>query len=212
MTPTKPKVQVHTIKVPGPKGKTVKFKMVTSVIKAKPGKLLWKPKPPTGPDPIKPEQYLGSWGTPYNKDGARGCGYLCLPVLQDLWGRKLDEVVMAYVHSLRPSVVRITDAGIKLDCRLWRVTIWVEKVKRSRFVRRIEQEVEVLLPQGVAHGDALRLARRFGINSPEVKWHLDADGYAHTPLGYYKMLKGGGSVKWAFKSGEKNPKLWRKVK
>ena len=191
--------------------KEVRLNLVSTPIKAKVRKLEWKPKPPTGPDPIKPEQYLGSWGTAYNKDGARCCGYMCIPVLQDLWGRKLDEVVMAYVHSLRPSMVRIADKGIKLDSRLWRVTIWIRRVKRTPFVHRIEQEVEVLLPEGVAHGDALRLARRYGINSPQVKWHRDATGYmmmADSLGGGYWKTTAKGSVKWKFKQGKPNPKLW----
>ena len=203
------------MKTPGDKMTTVKmedgteFKMYSTPVKAKPGSFLFKPRSPTGPDPIKVSQYFGCGGTEYNQEGIRCSSGLCLPVLQQVWGRKLDEAVMAYVHSLRPSAVRITEGGVFLDSFRWRVTIYVTKVKRSFYVRRIEQEVEVTLPEGVAHGSALALALEHGVNSPEVVWHRDATGYISS-FGSYRKSTAKGSVPWKFKKhAKRNPKLWR---
>lgn len=171
----------------------------------------WKPKPPTDPDPIGYEQYLGAGGSRYNREGARGIGWLSIKVLQNLWGRKLDEAVMAFVHGLRPSVVRISEGGLHADACCWRVTIWVKKVKRTLFVREIFQEVEVLLPEGVSHGDALREALEWGIDSPEVKWHLDATGYFDGLCGYGKDTKAG-PVRWKFRARKRSKKLWMSLK
>lgn len=194
-------------------GDGTSFKMVSKPIVAKASSFLWKPKPPKGPDPIKVKQYFGTWGTPWNNEGVRSEGSLSVPVLEFLRGRKLDEVVTSYLHALRPSMVRITEGTVKLDARRWRVTIFVKKIKRSFFVTRIEQEVPVLLPNGVSHGDALRLALRYGINSGQVKWHRDATGYMSMSQslggGYWKNTAKG-SVKWTFKPSKPNPKLWRK--
>ena len=200
--------------MPKPKIQTVKledgtsFKVATSVIKDKPGAFLWEPKPPTGPDPIKVKQYFGG-GTRWNNEGAQCRGNLPIPVLEFLWGRKLDEVVTSYLHALRPSMVRITESCINLDCCRWRVTVLVKKIKRTFFVNRIEQEVPVLLPDGVAHGDALRLALRYGISSPQVKWHRDATGYMSGPGDYHYKSTAQGTVKWTFKPGKPSRKLWR---
>jgi hypothetical protein len=79
-------------------------------------------------------------------------GFTVVPVLSFLTGHRLDDVVGAYVSGLRPSAVRISHGEIKLDARLWRVTIYVNE---ADFVMGIEQEVEVLLPEGCENGGDL---------------------------------------------------------
>jgi hypothetical protein len=88
----------------------------------------------------------------------------------------------------------------------------LEQHKDGDFVDKITQEVEVLLPKGVAHADALNLAKEYGIDSPEVKWHDDATGYACGLGGYRKMLANGSSAPWKFKSRPRPRKLWHKPK
>ncbi len=197
---------------PGKPMKTqeVRFKVYSSPVTAKAGPIFWKPKPPTGPDPIKVDQYFGKCGTRYNAEGRRRAGWKSIPVLEFLKGRRLDEVVMGYVHALRPSSVRITEGLMTCDASVWRVTVFVKKIKHTFFVDSISQEVEVLLPEGVAHGDALNLALRYGINSPEVKWHEDADSY-HSILGSHGKTKANGEmVPWTFKGRAKPKHLWKK--
>lgn len=80
-------------------------------------------------------------------------GYTVIPVLEFLAGRRLDDVAGAYISALRPSSVRITTGEIKLDARPWRVTIYVNPTEE--FIVGIEQEVEVLLGEGIENGDEL---------------------------------------------------------
>jgi hypothetical protein len=169
--------------------------------------------PPSGPDPLPVEQYLGSHGTDYNAKGIRSSGWRSIPVLEFLNGRLLDEVVMAHVHALRPSMVRITEGTIKLDARIWRVTIYIKLVGRRRFVRHIEQEVSIGLPKGLGHGDALRVAVLTGRNSPQARWYSDPDivSYLNSSEGYFKQTKNG-TVRWNFRPLKKSKKIWTKIR
>ena len=82
-------------------------------------------------------------------------GYTSIRVLPDLENRPWDDVAKAYLRALRPSAIRevIEDGEIKSDAKLWHVTVYLTS---SNFVRLIEQEVEVELPDGVENGHALR--------------------------------------------------------
>lgn len=123
----------------------------------------------------------------YDKPDRRG--YTSLNVLSFLKGKKWDEVALAYVHSLRPSSIRVSKDEITLDARCWRVTVMVDE---NDIIKEISQEVEVGLPEGVAHGHALDHALHFGLDSKQVKWHLDAEatGYDCQSGEYWKIVNG----------------------
>ncbi len=110
-----------------------------------------------------------------------------LTVLPELTGKPWDEVALAYVMALRPSVIRVCEIG-HLDSWPRRVTVWMKDDKISR----IQQEVDVCLPDGIVHGTSLKHALRYGKDSPQVKWHLDAEGYVYDGINgeYYKQVKG----------------------
>lgn len=127
-----------------------------------------------------------------------------IDVLEFLRGRQWDDLVLAYVHALRPSSIRVTTGKIKCDARSWRVTIIIDD---NNVIENITQEVEVGLPDGVAHGEALKHALEYGIDSPQVKWHLDCEGYSYVDYslkdkigeencGYFKYTKDGKTVKF----------------
>lgn len=99
-------------------------------------------------------------------------GFTSIRVLEFLNGRKLDDVVLAYVNGLRPSCIRICEDAAHADARTWRVTIWVNE---NDIVKCINQEIEVWLPEGVRNGYALKHALKYGLDSEQVKWH-DDDG------------------------------------
>jgi len=63
-----------------------------------------------------------------------------IEVLGFLKGRKCDQVVMNYIHSLRPSKVRFVKGSTKLDHHVWRVTVHLDE---NNFVQEIKQEIEV---------------------------------------------------------------------
>ncbi len=82
-------------------------------------------------------------------------GFSCVRVLPDLVGKPWNEVTSACTRSLRPSRVRVVigDSPVTSDAVLWRVTVYLDSLM---MVRRIEQEVEVDLPDGVENGFDLR--------------------------------------------------------
>lgn len=79
---------------------------------------------------------------------------LCLDVLPDLWGEPWDQCALNFVHSLRPSGIRVNvGGGGTLDSQTWRVTVALEKDNRT--IRSITQEVAVGCT-GCKHGHGLR--------------------------------------------------------
>jgi hypothetical protein len=84
-------------------------------------------------------------------------GFMALPMLPQLVGRKWDAVALGLIHALRPSAVRVTRDEETTDAVCWRVTVRVDGADR---VEEIYQEVEVGLPDGVNSGHEMRLALR----------------------------------------------------
>ena len=75
--------------------------------------------------------------------------YICIEVLPFLKGRKIDKVVMGYLHALRPSSVRVCYDMATLDSVTWRVTIWLNE---DETIREIMQEVEIGIYEDVKNG------------------------------------------------------------
>lgn len=109
-------------------------------------------------------------------------------VLAFLNGKPWDDLALGYVHALRPSSIRVTEGIIKLDARVWRVTVYIDK---DNIIETIEQEVEVGLPENVANGEALGIALKYGIDSPQCQWYNEVDGgFIMSAGGYFKQWKG----------------------
>ena len=147
----------------------------------------------TGEETMHPEKYYSTHMVNYEEPKEQG--YLCLDVLPFLVGKKWDVVALGYVHSLRPSCIRVTKGVIKSDSREWRVTVYVDD---KDVITNIEQEVEVGLPAQCAGGEALEYALQFGLESEQVKWAAldggtmyDCAGMMGEPGGVYKMTSGG---------------------
>jgi hypothetical protein len=100
------------------------------------------------------DKYRDLQGVDYQESTVEG--YTVLPVLPDLWGMPLNDLVMAYVASLRPSCVRVSRGTVTLNARKWRVTIFVDAEDK---VERIEQEVGVGYGSGDEVGRCLRAAK-----------------------------------------------------
>jgi hypothetical protein len=83
-------------------------------------------------------------------------GFLVMEPLGVLVGRPWDGVAMGMLQSLRPSRVEIVKAGqgTKLDTCLWRVRVYLEEDNQT--IERIEQEVQVGLPEGIENGHDLK--------------------------------------------------------
>ena len=83
-------------------------------------------------------------------------GHLSIEVLPFLKGRKWDEVAWAYVHSLRPSTIRVGLRGhaMEPDAIPWRVTVLVYD---DGEIHEISQECVVGLYGKMGHGHDLSL-------------------------------------------------------
>jgi len=82
----------------------------------------------------------------------KSTSYAVIKVLPVLTGKVFDMKALDLIHSLRPSILRVTSGEIKCDSRLWRVTITVDN---SNVIKDIVQEVEVGCDSGFEHGHAL---------------------------------------------------------
>ena len=76
-------------------------------------------------------------------------GFTVIDVLPFLVGRKWDEHALAFVHTIRPSAIRVTDGAEKSDAYCWRVTVSVDK---DAIIQSIVQEVVVGLVAEWQHG------------------------------------------------------------
>jgi len=97
-------------------------------------------------------------------------GFMYVNVLEFLKGKKWDNIALSYVHSLRPSSIRVTTGCQTCDAWTWRVTVIVDK---DDIIQEISQEVEVGLPDGVVHGQALQTALKHGIDSEQCRRFLE---------------------------------------
>jgi len=70
-------------------------------------------------------------------------GYTVLEVLEFLKDQPLDDMALDFIHSLRPSGIRITEGYVTCDARLWRVTVYIEYDMIIPMIKKIEQEVEI---------------------------------------------------------------------
>jgi len=86
---------------------------------------------------VHADEYRGAGGKAFKP--FPGNGYRNLSVLPKLWGRPWDDDALAWVHSLRPTYIRVTTGGTHCDCRPWRVTVYVND---DNTIRKIHQEIQ----------------------------------------------------------------------
>lgn len=90
-------------------------------------------------------------------------GYTVLAKLPELIGQPFDNLAMAYIHSLRPSRIRVSSGIVTADCMLWRVTVFLNP---DNTIRSIVQEVECAYGSGQNLSMILN-ARKRGQPPPE---------------------------------------------
>lgn len=82
-------------------------------------------------------------------------GYLCIDVLQQLWGRPWDQYALNMLGAVRPSCIRVIEhnEGMTADSVSWRVTVVLDEDDRT--IKGIKQECNVGTT-GASHGHGLR--------------------------------------------------------
>ena len=79
-------------------------------------------------------------GKEYDDKKLNIIGFNVIPVLTFLEGLPWDDYTLGWVHSLRPSCIRVSNGCVTCDCWTWRVTVYVNE---DNTIRKIEQEVQV---------------------------------------------------------------------
>lgn len=88
------------------------------------------------------DKYKTSYARKYEPPSASLCCRTCVDVLHPIWGKPWNNLALAYVHTLRPSSIRVVSNGcITTDFYSWRVTVYLEADGRT--IQKVEQEVEV---------------------------------------------------------------------
>ena len=149
------------------------------------------------------KDYHHRQGVSYERPPGRG--FDTLAVLQFLRGKKWDALALAYVHSLRPSSIRVSKGEMTLDGMLWRVTV---RVSDDDEILNITQEVEVGLTEPLSSAVHLRAALKHGLDAPEAKFYeedpndpteiysygLDGEVKKHLKSGKTQVLRGSNHV------------------
>lgn len=89
----------------------------------------------------------------YPKQGDFG-GFTVFPLLECYWGRKFDAAVYYALSAFNPTAIRVIRNMMTADAYSGRVTVQVDK---NNIIERIEQEVRVILPEGIQHGHAMQI-------------------------------------------------------
>lgn len=135
------------------------------------------------------EKYLSKGGLKY-KPESQHFGWTTIECLNFLKGNEWNEVALAYVHALNPSIIRVTHGEVFLNAHERRVTVYINNENR---IQKIEQEVQVWLPDGIECGEALNVALLYGRESEQCKWYQDVEMFIHDGINhrYYKRTKDG---------------------
>ena len=81
------------------------------------------------------KDYYGLGGSTFEEFA--GYGNRSMNVLPQLIGRKWDNCALAWVHTLRPSKIRVSTGELYCDAHMWRVTIIVDE---NDIIQSIMQE------------------------------------------------------------------------
>lgn len=130
-------------------------------------------------------------------------------LLPELVGKPWDDKALGCVQMLRPSYIRVTQGTVKLDARVWRVTVYLEEDNIT--INRIDQEVEVGLAQSFRNGHEvtcyLNSKPEKPINIGDLVSYRKNRGMLHCGSGWYDeavvvsldpfiLISTGGDMKW----------------
>jgi hypothetical protein len=103
--------------------------------------------------------YRSNHGVEYQKPTNRA--WTSIKVLQFLYGRQCNDLILSYIHALRPSAIRVVNQNecITCDAITWRVTVFVDSKNK---VKSIEQEVEVASCEPFENGYQLDKFLKYG--------------------------------------------------
>ncbi len=127
-------------------------------------------------------RYFSAQGRPVETGWTRG-SYTTIHILQELLGKPFDEVALAYITAVKPTMLRVIphDGSTTMDARNGRVTMSLDK---DGLISRITQEVEVSLPDTISTGHHLGLALKLGIDHPTTQFHYSDPANPITGMSY----------------------------
>lgn len=96
-------------------------------------------------------------------------GYTTIPVLEFLWGEIYDELVLAWIHTCKPTGVRVTRGECTCDASIGRVTVFINEFD---IIKKIVQEVQVAIPDYAEHGHGLSILTQKKIGKEKYEKHF----------------------------------------
>lgn len=108
------------------------------------------------------KNYFSSHAVDYTEPEQKGLA--CIPILHFLYGQPWDQLALNYVHSVRPSCIRVVHYHERqtTDFISYRVTVTLDD---RELICIIQQEVSVGLEGGFEHGHDLYIkAKKRGIS------------------------------------------------
>jgi hypothetical protein len=108
--------------------------------------------------------------------------------LKELHGRKWDDFALAYVHSLRPTTIRVILHGATLNSIPGRVTVWLEDDNET--IHNIEQEITIPIPPGFEDGHDMMVFLETGEHSDGATSHHGLDVEAEMVAALTKSIAG----------------------
>jgi hypothetical protein len=105
----------------------------------------------TKPIDFSYRDYRTFWDASLNpKDYFRGSGYAVINVLPELIGKPWDKRALAFVMSMKPRCIRVTDTDmVSADATTDRITVYLYD---TGTIRLIEKEISLWLDDEWDHG------------------------------------------------------------
>lgn len=97
------------------------------------------------------DKYRGAQGSWYKRPSDH-TGYMTIPVLDFLIGAPCNNLVLAFIHGLHPTQIRVTSGEVTTDSMHGRVTVRVDKDNK---IEGIEQEIVCAYSCGAAIRQAM---------------------------------------------------------
>ena len=102
---------------------------------------------------LSPEAYRSERGLKFTPWGCTS--FITVRVLSELIGKPWNEITLAYVSAVNPSLIRVTSGIVTADAVRGRVTVFLGEDGNIEYV---EQEESVSLPPSIANGYELEQA------------------------------------------------------
>jgi hypothetical protein len=124
------------------------------------------------------DKFYHEQGVKFEAGSFEARSYTRIGIAPELIGMEWNDITLAYLYHFTPCNIRVIKDGGSgtLDAQQGRITVHVDSDNK---IESITMEANVGLPHDIPHGDALRAALKYGVDSPQLDWHRKAESYMH---------------------------------